>query len=184
MDLATFLERVRNHYLEQFQQFTHAQQQCFDRGATEVKLRLAPESALFGKLYCVDFIGDSGQGHSVQELVPDDGLDFDRVSLKVGMAYVALQSMSWDDAVVEHDADTLSDDTLQPWFERWFDPESTRRLPGAPHADAIHSLLVAPNRLSVDLGTAPVDAFLDLLEILERAGARSMTVHDSRSAEA
>lgn len=181
MDLATFLDRVRDHYVEQFQRFTAAQHQGFDRGAAEVKIRLAPESALFGKLYCVDFIGDSGQGHSVQELVPDDGLEFDRVSLKVGMAYVALQSMSWDDAVIEHDAELLPDAALHSWFDRWFDPDDSRRTPDAPLSGTIHSLLAAPGRLSIDLGTAPAAAVFDLLETLERAGARSITIHDSRS---
>lgn len=184
MDLASFLDHLRNHYVDQLQAFVAEQHGRFARGASEVKLQLAPESQLFARLYCVDFIGDSGQGHSVQELVPENALEFDRFSVPVGLAYVSVESMGWDDVVLEHDLEIVPEDELQNWFGQWFDPEDARHVAGAAVSEVIHSLLVAPNRLSIDLGTAPVDAFLAMVELLGRAGARSITVRSSRAGDA
>ena len=175
MDLGSFLGQVRSHYVGQFAAFVAEQQRGFERGAAEVKLQMAPESALFGKLYCVDFIGDSGAGHSVQELVPEDVLEFDRVSVPLGLAYVSIESMSWDDVVIHHDLDDVPEDRLGDWFNQWFDVAEAR-----PGQGVVHSLLVAPGRLSIDLGTAPPDAMLAMLEMLVAAGARTLRVTASR----
>nr|WP_310522231.1 hypothetical protein [Polymorphobacter sp.] len=180
MDLGSFLGQVRAHYVAQFAAFVAEQQQGFARGAAEVKLQMQPESALFGKLYCVDFIGDTGAGHSVQELVPEDVLEFDRVSVPLGLSYVSIESMSWDDVVINHDLEIVPEDALGDWFAQWFDPEDARHVLGVGVSEVVHSLLVEPGTLSIDLGTAPPEAMLAMLEMLVAAGARTLRVTGSR----
>jgi hypothetical protein len=47
--------------------------------------------------------------------------------------------------------------------------------------DVIHSLLVEPGTLSVDMGTAASDALWDVLDLLEKAGAQSIRISASRA---
>ncbi|MGI8840197.1 MAG: hypothetical protein ACR2F8_05370 [Caulobacteraceae bacterium] len=65
---------------------------------------------------------------------------------------------------------------MTDWFEYWFDPDERRHDPSLKLSGKIHSLLVDEATASVDFGTAPTDAFWQLLGILESAGASDIKV--------
>ncbi|MBC7520909.1 MAG: hypothetical protein H7268_07430 [Sandarakinorhabdus sp.] len=178
MDLGGFLDTLRDHYVAALRTFVAEQRALHPAGAAEVKLGLEAGSPLFGRRYCADFVGEAGAAHGVRELVPDEVLEFDSVSLRAGLAYVSIESMSWDDVVIDHDVEAVPGDALQAWFTEWFDPDDRRR--GDDIGLAIHSLLVEPWRLSLDLGTAPPAALLGLIELLVQAGASSVRISASR----
>ena len=185
MDLASFFGTLRGHYVGQLQAFTAAQRGLFERGASEARLQMRPESAIYRHLYRADFVGDSGEGPCFRELVPDDALAFDRVTMRLGLAYVSVTAMSWDDCVITHDLETGAEAQLQPalelWFGKWFERGEEGHLPETATADAVHSVLVSPGRLSTDLGTAPVEALIELLELLVEGGALSIGISGSRN---
>ena len=65
------------------------------------------------------------------------------------------------------------------WFRRWFDPDDERQVEGAELSNVIHSLVVRRGVLGTDLGTAPPEALLEMLEILEGAGATIIRIGSS-----
>jgi hypothetical protein len=181
MELGGFLDTLREHYVTAFRRFVADQRAKHSAGGAEVKLGLQAGSPLFGRLYCADFVGDAGAGHGVHELVPDEMLEFDSVSLRVGLAYLSIDSMSWDDVVIDHDAEVVPEDALQAWFAEWFDPDDLRHGAGDDIRLVIHSLLVEPQQISLDLGTAPPAALLGMIELLAQAGATSLRISASRA---
>ena len=182
MDLASFIGRVRDHYVEQFEAFAADQARGSAQGASEVKLKLQDSSELFGHVYCVDYLkGDTGDGPKVVEFQPARILSFSEVQGSIGDADLFVEHLRWDDVVIHHDAPTMPPDTLLAWFERWFDPNDARHAVGEEISRAIHSMLVRPGILSIDFGTAPPEAFVELLVLLEEHGALSIHVTTSRA---
>lgn len=180
MNLAAFIGRVRDHYVEQFEAFASDQARESTQGASEVKLRLQETSELFGRVYCVDFLkADADGGPRVVEFQPSRVLSFSEVEGSIGDAALSVEHLRWDDVVILHDAPMLPPDTLLAWFERWFDPNDQRHAVGGEISRVIHSMLVRPGMVSVDFGTAPPEAFVELLVLLEEHGALSIRVTTS-----
>jgi hypothetical protein len=178
MDAMNLVGRVRDHYVAQFVVFADEQRQSCTRGGSEVKLQLGEKSTLFWQLYCADFLKDEGE---VLELSPERVLSFNTIIGSVGRARVSIESLRWDDVQIHHDIVDLPSDNISEWFQMWFDIDEKRHQPGAQLSEIIHSLLVQPGMISVDFGTAPTDAFWDMLALLEGAGATDMRITSSRA---
>jgi hypothetical protein len=118
---------------------------------------------------------------TVVEFEPARILSFSEIEGSIGDAALSIEHLRWDDVVVHHDAPALAPDTLLAWFERWFDPHDERHAVGDEISRVIHSMLVRPGMLSIDFGTAPPEAFVELLTLLEQARALSIRVTASRA---
>ena len=70
---------------------------------------------------------------------------------------------------------------LSRWFQHWLDPEDVRHDPSVELSDVIHSVLLQPNFISIDFGSAHSNAFWDILQLLEEAGATSIEVSSSHA---
>lgn len=180
MDPTAFVAQLRDHYVAQFEAFADEQRQSCARGASEVKLRLSDESAVYRHLYCADFVRNDGQSEVV-EFLPDRVLAFEPITGLLGTANLIIEHLRWDDVLIYHDLAPIPLDQIGDWFQRWFDPDDERHEQGAATSDVVHSLLLEPNRLSIDLGTAPPEAFWDMLELLVGAGATAVRVGSSRA---
>lgn len=182
----SFVARVRDHYVDQFRDFIKQQLPAATAGASEIKLKLNGESELFGDYYCVDLIKKEGADQSIGkdqilELLPDRNLEFSALRGEWGRASITIKHLRWDDIEISHNAGQLPNDSVSSWFRRWFDLDDERLDPNAEVSEIIHSLLVQPNYISIDLGTAPPDAFVEMLMLLEAAGATEITVTSSRA---
>jgi hypothetical protein len=180
MDLAAFVTRMRDHYVDQFRAFAGKQRASCTQGASEVKLKLSEQSGLFDRLYCADFIRNDGT-QKIVELQPESILAFEPIVGTLGQASLAIEHLQWDDVLIRHDLADLPSDQLSNWFQLWFDPEDSRHDPHAELSEIIHSMLLQPNCISVDFGTAGAGAFWDILQLLEDAGASRIEVSSSRA---
>lgn len=178
MEPEALIAMVREHYLEQFTAFVTSQKQSCEQGASEVKLLLSDESSIFRHLYCVDFIQNDSEANVI-EFAPENVLTFEPMSGSFGTAALVIEHLRWDDIVVHHDAQEPAPG-LADWFEKWFDPDDERYVEGGEFGNVIHSLLVQQGIVSADLGSADPEAFWDLLDLLEVAGARNLRVTASR----
>lgn len=177
MDAATELtSQVRDHYVAQFQAFIESQERADRAGGAEVKLQLQG-GGLFRHLMCVDFVATAE--NQVVEFQPDKYLRFDAFSGAYGNARLSMEQLRWNDVLIAHDLPAPPQSALESWFQRWFDPDDTRHDPNAAVGNVIHSLLIEPGVVSVDFGTAPVEAFWELLDLLEEAGAKKLRVYCS-----
>lgn len=180
MDHAAFVTQIRDHYVDQFRAFAEQQTASCTQGASEVKLQLSEQSGLFDRLYCVDFIKNDG-AHEVVELQPASILTFEPIVGTFGKASLSMAHLRWDDVLIRHDLDVVPSDQLSRWFRHWFDLEDVRHNPDAELSGVIHSMLLQPNRISIDFGTADPEAFWDMLRLLENAGASRVEVSSSRA---
>ncbi len=181
MNPEAFISQIREHYLDQFKAFVERQRLACAQGAAEVKLHLSDDSEVYQHLYCADFIKNDG-APQVIELQPERTLDFDVIDGSFGGATLVIEHLRWDDVVVHHDAPEPVH-ALASWFGRWFDPEDERHVEGEQVGNVIHSLLVQPATLNIDLGSAEPDALWELLDFLEEAGATSLRITSSRIEE-
>jgi hypothetical protein len=177
MDAATELtQRVRDHYVAQFQAFIEKQERADQTGVAEVKIQLQGGSP-FRHLVCVDFL--AGAAKQVVEFQPDKYLRFDAFSGSYGSARLSMEQLRWNDVLISHDLPAPPESAMAVWFQRWFDPDDERHNEDAALGNVIHSLVIEPGLVRVDFGTAPVEAFWQLLDLLEEAGARKLRVHCS-----
>jgi hypothetical protein len=178
--IAALVARVRDHYVDQFRAFADKQKRSCEVGASEVKLQLSDNAEVFRHLYCADFVANDGTP-SVVELQPGLFLKFDPISGTFGAAAVSIEYLQWDSVGIHHDVASLEESEIGSWFERWFDPDDKRADQPAEFSNVIHSMLIGPGCVSIDFGTAPPDAFWELLDLLEQAGATNIRISDSRA---
>ena len=178
IEVEALVVRVREHFVAQFTVFIEDHRRNCAIGAPELKLRLNEPTTLFQNLYCMDFVKRDGEYEYLQ-LEPERASSFESIASSVGAAALSIEALRWDDVIVRHDLASAPSDNIARWFRRWFDLDGERRDPDAMLSGVIHSLRVKPGRLSVDLGTAPADAFWEMLELLERAGARNIQIGGS-----
>jgi hypothetical protein len=175
-DIYALIEQVRGSYLTDFRSFVERQHQACKTGAAEVKMQLSGQSKLFSRFYCVDFVNnDDGEPDAI-EFVFDQYFSFTGLRGDLGDLSVTFTSMRWNDVIIAHDLDEIPADTLAAWFDEWFDPTDERHDSSAEFSNNIHSLLVEPRMLKVDFGTAPVEAFWELINLLDELGTRDATI--------
>jgi hypothetical protein len=173
-----FLARIRDHYVDQLLIFIADQRRSSARGEAEVKIELEPGLKVFRSLGCADFVRNDGTPEIV-EFEPERVLGFDPISTTLGEADLKIERLRWDDVIIDHNGSFDAEQALGRWFEKWFDPDDRRYRAGADLGTVIHSLAVEPGRVSVDFGSATPDAFWELLDLLEKAGATELRVGSS-----
>lgn len=175
-----FLSRIRDHYIDQLRAFLAKERRNSIRGESEVKLELEPGSKVFRSLTCADFVRNDGEPEILQ-FAPERVLSFEPVTATLGHAELRIDRLRWDDVVLEHNATFDPDRLLNSWFETWFDPDDRRYRPEADLGNVVHSLIVDAGRLKIDFGSAAPEAFWELLELLERAGATELRISGSEA---
>lgn len=180
MSPAAFVTRIRDHYVDQFRAFANQQRASCTVGAAEVKLQQSEQSGLLNRLYCADFIKNDG-AQEVVELQPENFLAFEPIAGTFGKASLSIEYLRWDDVLIRHNLDEVPPEPLSQWFQLWFDPDDVRHDPTAELSDVIHSALLQANCVSIDFGSADPNAFWDILQLLEEAGATSLEVSSSRA---
>ena len=174
-----FLSRIRDHYVEQLLLFVAEQRRNSIRGEAEVKLELEPGTMVFRSLSCADFVRNEGEPEII-EFEPERILGFEPITATLGNAELEIENLRWDDVVIDHDGAFDAERILGAWFEKWFDPDDRRYRPGADLGNVIHSLVVEPGKLRIDFGSASPDAFWELLDRVEKAGATELRISSSQ----
>ena len=82
--------------------------------------------------------------------------------------------------MIRHDLSSIPEVELDAWFKRWMDPEDSR---GAPELGVIHAMAVGSGTFDIDFGTAIPRALLEILELLDKAGATCLFLGSSRIEE-
>jgi hypothetical protein len=172
-DFEKLVVRVREHYLEQFWAFIEQEKQGCTAGASELKIEINGEPDVYKKAYCIDFACNDGEVRLI-ELVPERVLSFDPFAVHHGHLAIQVDYLRWDDIVIRHDLAEVPPAAVEGWFELWYGPDDRQ-------TNMIHSLSIDPGEIDIDMGTAPPEALYDMLELLERAGARRVQLTASRA---
>jgi hypothetical protein len=175
LDFEDLLELARDSYVDQFKNFVDQHIKKYIQGGPEVKLKLSEESSLYKSIYCADFITPD-KGVQIIEMDPDRELSFDPLVVSLGEMEMTVEALNWDDIKLTHTGAPEILQGVDAWFQTWFDPEDENINLDTRFSGHIHSLLIENNSLSVDFGTAPVQAFIDLLLLLEMNGAKALKI--------
>jgi len=92
---------------------------------------------------------------------------------------VRLQPFHWDycELNVSPPLEAPGSHALAGWFRHWFEPRETdARILGVPHFISDPELRGARERYFIDLGTAPVEAFEQLLDACLLGGATDVII--------
>ncbi|MDI7773868.1 hypothetical protein [Asticcacaulis sp. EMRT-3] len=176
MEFGELLLLVRDSYISQFAAFIDQQNASHIGGAPEVKFELSEDSEIFGHIYCADYASEEDGGHVV-ELAPDEEISFDPLEVSFGAMEIAVTRLAWHDMTISiGQGGHVAPEALAPWFETWFDPDEQRFDPDTRFSGNIHALTLDRDGLNVDFGTAPMDAFVELIDLLEEQGCKAVAI--------
>lgn len=176
LEFGDLLNLVRDSYITQFSAFVDQQRAGHDNGGPEVKFELTEDSDFFGHAYCADYASPEDGGHVV-ELSPDEEISFDPLQVSFGEMEMAVTRLAWHDMTFSlPQGAQVAPDRIAPWFETWFDPNEERFDPDTRFSGNIHALTLDADGMNVDFGTAPLDAFIELVELLEAEGCKAVAI--------
>ena len=124
----------------------------------------------------VDYVvaEDEGEAPRAVELAPGPVIKHPPLALEAEGVDLLVRAFAWDRVHLDFGPVAFDEETLGPVLARWhWDPE-TEAVPEAP--GHIHSMRRVDNGLLIDLGTAPPEAFLELVASLRAAGVAEIAV--------
>jgi hypothetical protein len=170
MDLHSYLEAVRDSYAQALRRAAAAALQGDGKVLLEATIDRSPRKYRFDLVH----IGADG-GVKTEMVRASHQLPWQpRVFRIRGTFDVQVEHFLWCACTIIVKPAPPAE-PLRAWFDRWFEGSGLTGSPG-PLSNAVHylgDLDVDDGRLriDVDLGTAPVDAFLELLEVVADSGA-------------
>jgi hypothetical protein len=176
------IHRVRDLYVDQYQLFVDLMLKEFGTGAAEVQLRTPEETELYRSLMRSDFMARKDGTIFVRAFSADRALEFEKFRLSIGGRIISVENLRWDNAQIHHDLPRLPESAIDNWFEHHFDPGDTRYDQARRFGSYVHSLAIVSGYLSLDFGSAPVDALTSLVQLLADAGARTIEIGQPNAA--
>ena len=134
------------------------------------------DAAPVERVRVVDYVvaEDEGEAPRAVELGPGPVIGHPPLALAAGGVDLLVRGLAWDRVHLDPGPLEIPDDVLAPVLARWqWEPEK-QALPEAP--GHIHSVRRVDNGIVLDLGTAPPEAFLDLIAALGAAGIGELAV--------
>jgi hypothetical protein len=173
------LEKARTEYLQHYRAAIARNREANAQFAPEILLELSDSVGLHRKLYRVDMISTNDGKHSVIEANLDRATQFAETMEQRGETSVTLRPFVWNGVMFITQGGRSAD--VDSWFLRWADIDDNNESDEDGLGCVIHSLKVTDlpengRAYSVDFGSAPVDSFVDFLDVLARSGATTIDV--------
>ncbi len=192
------IRAARQAYLRELKTYCDERRRQYETHAAEVPLRLHGETTLLDNLFLLDVIGRIDAQEKIGDCGGADVAIDDAIERPDGKRIV-IERFGWSRALLRTVGAPLPIDAIRAWFERWrgpvpetapgsvfeigvrLDDEIGTRLDydacDGPTDDdefrgVVHGVAVAgAHEIFVDFGSAPLDAFVELLEVLARTPA-------------
>jgi hypothetical protein len=175
MELSELVAEAHNHFAAQFSDFVQDQRRLHTDGAPEIKLQLKEGSGLYRDFYCADFHTGGTDGQII-EFAPAHPFFTPEIDTRWHKLNLHVSSLHWNDVEIRHDAPSVDPTRFQAWFDRWFDIEGLNTLADSEFDNVLHSVSFEPDHFSIDFGTAPPAALLELLHLLTESSADSVRI--------
>ena len=177
MTITELLTAIRQPYADLLSQAAHAQQSYVEPAYRNSDGTLATEG--IWDLPCrADVIRMSKDTTETVQVDSQTRLEFEPVHLSLGYCAMELHPFVWDWLSVEVQGlpQEQAAKALTDWFMDWFDGEDENQpdetgLLQVPHFISDPQVLAEAMKVTIDLGSAPVEALEDLLFALSDAGA-------------
>ena len=162
------IKTERNRYLEFFRKGIDYLKKDKTQFAVELLIETGGEELIHPfNLLRVDFIfKDDEKVDRINALQLDSFLDYEKIRNIINNSKIEVNPFCWDNCKII--ADKIDINKLTPWIEKWIDIEESRQT---DYSNSIHNCSMIQNsngteEIIVDFGTAPIDAFLGLIELL------------------
>lgn len=173
-EVQELIQRIRQTYVDYF--ISTVRQFAEDsEGANATEVKFANVDFYYRNMITIDFLAndDGPQPHFVNS---DTYIRFSPdIQTRFGTMDTAISPFKWDEVELKFDTTALDPDLFDRWFESWFDPENKRDT-DAPPGNIIHSALLEGGKLTIDFGTAEVDAFWHLMNVLMTSGVLTLAI--------
>jgi len=179
--LVTMIQPIREKHVQAFAAWLASMAENHPEGEPEYFFQLRSQTSLARKLYRVDYALSLGDQPEFREFRQEEMLGFTPVEGMVGGIHVALSPFRWDAVIIELEGSVWNDDAAIDWFNRWFgfDGEYPARSKGQGPAGWIHACAKVGEALHVDFGSAPAEAFGELIDIAGQTGASRVVIRDA-----
>jgi hypothetical protein len=189
MTVGQLLDQIRDKYLTEFQECIAYVKENGMEAMCEAAYRdengaLAREGTLSLPMRLDVVEVAKGEAKDTIRVDSDSMLSFEPFDFKwSGGLPTRLAPFHWDGCHVRAKGIPTGTDwsRLRDWFDRWFDGEDTRQPDADGLCGVIHFLsdpkqAGAATTFEVDFGSAPVEAFEELLDALRDAGATKIEI--------
>lgn len=190
MELAERLKAVRDDYTDYFSEVLKRLSEESEIAA-ELLIQIPDsEGRIVADLFRIDILAGTPEQPRGKEVNVDPlQLDSEEFSLESGLN-VTISEFLWNGAEFHSKVFDLNIEPFAEWYHKWMDLADAKEADDSGLCQVIHSV-TAPQLsdaedemfFAIDFGSAPVEAFMELLEILSKVGIDAVSVRTSLSSE-
>ncbi|RWC61956.1 hypothetical protein [Mesorhizobium sp.] len=169
-DVQELVRNIREKYVDHFVS-TVGELAAKSRGSHATEVKFSNVDSFYRNFIAVDFVANDPQfinSDTYLKFSPD-------IHAGIGGVDVIISPFRWDEVHFKFDTKKLDGDLFDEWFRSWFDIDGERETMEIV-GNIIHSAQLLDGQLTIDFGTAEVDAFWHLLQILSRSRVGSLAV--------
>lgn len=150
--------------------------------AAEVMFERQVDEALPYRLYRADMASNDDGTPQITDVNPSTHLSFEPFGIEFMQDVTAsVRPFVWNDLGIRSNT-TLPAEPVEEWAMRWLDMEDQlskdeHGLQGVIHAIVREDADDGSTLLTIDLGSAPVDALQELIELALSAGVTHLSIH-------
>jgi hypothetical protein len=181
-DLLALASAVRERYLEALLESLAAFTDEHQLSAPEVMFELQRDEPLPYRLYRADMAANNDGSPMVQDVNPSTHLSFEPFGVEFTEGVTAaVNPFFWNDLGVQINT-TMPGEPVEDWAMRWLDmedrsPNDEHGLQGVIHSIVREDAVDGSTLLTVDFGSAPVEALRELIELALNAGASHISIY-------
>jgi hypothetical protein len=190
MEIKELLERHREYYLNHFGQALTKEKE--KPGAAELLIELnkqGDEPNEVYRMYRFDFMRKENGAPKPVEFNLDGHLIHETVEYDIGEQKILVNPLVWNGTELILDIELKDWTDYEDWARKWLDLNDENEIDQNGYSGVIHNIsppepIQQGTGVSIDLGTAPVDALTELIEIfLNTEGVRTIRIETANIRE-
>lgn len=175
--LSGLITAERQRYYDIFIEMIETLKEGKSTFATELAIQSDDEEipAPFNIMRVDFFYKNENQEDSMSEIRPNENPDFEPLEFQLGDLLVNMNPFCWNSCEIT--AESIDMDALAQWLIKWLriDEEEEDQLAEAVHSCSYPQETENGYTFTIDFGTAPIDAFIDLLQLLIDSDCKEIT---------
>lgn len=171
MEFTEIISYQRSSYIKQLLKFYEKRNNGLKEGLME--LNSESETLLFN-LSRIDYIITENNEYKIEELTPETYTNHQKIDLNFGDLNIELNPFFWHGCeliIKSNSKENKEYEWLKKWTKKWIDEDDEFEINKNGLSGVIHNVSIPifeNNEISitVDLGSAPVEALIELLDII------------------
>lgn len=177
-NIQQFIGRIRDQYLDELTREIATYNNTFNSTKIEELVERNSDQALppAFKVHRIDMISNSYNYTDFTECKPENTLYFRPTKLSLnGQLKIVLEPFTWNEVDIDCNCFDAQAMILQQWAYRWIEnpgapKDGNRGLRGCAHSISFPLINGDRCRFTVDFGSADVECFVELMQVLYRLG--------------